>query len=163
MKKELMPLGFAIFLLITGLFIGSIFTFGMQYWNAEVSREACTQVETSFVSYDPMYGRRASVKEIAIYCSNNERYDIDGVSLNRTLLEKLTTLSEGEKLKLLIHPNANTILELSTDHDTLLHFDETVEKLGSEATAFLFLGLFMYFTAGLSLYHIVLHCKQKRK
>ena len=163
MKKDLMPLWFAIGLLIAGLFIGSIFTFGMQHWNAKVSREECTRVETAFVSYDMIYGRRTSIKEIEIYCSDNERYTIDGVSVNTALREKLVTLSGKEKLTLLIHPNSNTILELSTEHGTLLHFDETVEKLSGEATAFLFLGLFMYFAAGLSLYHIVLHCKQKRE
>ena len=163
MKKDLMPLWLAITLLVVGVFTGSIFTFGMQHWNAKVSREECIRVETAFVSYDPMYGRHASVKEVAIYCSNNERYDIDGVSVNTTLLEKLATFSGQEKLTLLIHPNSNTILEMSAGHSTLLHFDETVKKLGSEATGFLFIGLFLYFAAGLSLYHILLHCKRRRK
>ena len=36
MKRDPMPLGLAIFLLIAGLFLGSVFTFGMQYWNSEV-------------------------------------------------------------------------------------------------------------------------------
>ena len=49
--RDPIPLGLAVFLLIAGLFLGSVFTFGMQYWNSEVTREECTLIDTQFVSY----------------------------------------------------------------------------------------------------------------
>ena len=52
MRKDPMPFGLAIGLLVVGILLGSVFTFGMQYWNAEVTRESCIFVETQFVSYD---------------------------------------------------------------------------------------------------------------
>ncbi len=52
MRKDPMPLGLAIGLLIVGILLGSVFTFGMQYWNAEVTRESCIFIETQFISYD---------------------------------------------------------------------------------------------------------------
>lgn len=84
MKKAPMPLGMAVTLLITGIFLGSIFSFGMQYWNEEVTREECTEIATSFLKYKSIR-QRGSIKEIAIDCADSKRYFIDGVSVNTEL------------------------------------------------------------------------------
>ena len=96
MNREPMPLGLAIFLLIAGLFLGSVFTFGMQYWNSEVTPEECTVIDTEFVSYEERHGvkRPMEIKEIAIDCANGERYFIDGVSINTDLKNSLSMLSQ---------------------------------------------------------------------
>ena len=54
----------AIFLLLAGLFLGTIFTFGTRYWHAPVSREDCTQVNTEFVSYGERT-RRGSIQTVS--------------------------------------------------------------------------------------------------
>ena len=157
MKRDPMPLGMAIPLLLVGLILGSVFTFGMYYWNAEVTRAECTEVHTGFIAYTEIrsYKHPARTKEILITCENNARYDIDGTSITSPLLDKLSMLNEREQVTLLIHPNSNTILEFSTKRETIMTFEDTIEKLSKEKTGFLFLGLFMYFCAGLSLYYIV--------
>ena len=75
-----MPLGLAIMVLVLGIFLGSIFTFGMHDWNQKVTREACSKIQTQFVDYKNIRNaRRATkVKEIAIDCANGERYFLDG-------------------------------------------------------------------------------------
>ena len=72
MKSDPMPLGLAVFVLIAGLFLGSVFTFGMQYWNSEVTREECTLIDTQFVSYEEIHQtkRPLEIKEIAVDCAN---------------------------------------------------------------------------------------------
>lgn len=164
MKRDPMPLGLAIFLLITGLFLGSVFTFGMQYWNLEVTREDCTLIDTEFVSYKEIRQpkRPMEIKEIAVDCVNNERYFIDGVSINSDLSNSLSELSKHQKICILIHPNSNTIVEFSTENGTILTFNETIHKLGGEATGFLFLGLFMYFCSLVGLYYTAFHIIKKR-
>ena len=164
MKRDPMPLGLAIFLLIAGLFLGSVFTFGMQYWNAEVTREDCTLIDTQFVSYKEIRQpkRPMEIKEIAVDCVNNERYFIDGVSINSDLRNSLSELSKHQKIYILIHPNSNTIVEFSTENGTILTFNETIHKLGGEATGFLFLGLFMYFCSLVGLYYTAFHIIKKR-
>ena len=156
MKKKPMPIGTAIALFIIGLFLGSIFTFGMHYWNGDVAREDCSEVNAGFVSYTCIKSNRrpTDIKEIQIDCENNS-YFIDGVSITASLLDKLSTLDKHTKIKLLIHPNSKTILEFSTDSDKLITFDDTIEKLGNEKIGFYFLGLFMYFCAGISLVNIL--------
>ena len=164
MKRDPMPLGLAIFLLIAGLFLGSVFTFGMQYWNSEVTREDCTLIDTQFVSYKEIRQpiRPMEIKEIAVDCVNNERYFIDGVSINSDLRNSLSELSKHQKIYILIHPNSNTIVEFSTENGTILTFNETIHKLEGEATGFLFLGLFMYFCSLVGLYYTTFHIIKKR-
>ena len=165
MNREPMPFGLAIFLLIAGLLLGSVFTFGMQYWNSEVTREECTLIDTQFVSYSEIrqLKRSMEIKEIAVDCANGERYFIDGVSVNTDLQNSLSKLTRQQEIHLLIHPNSNTIVEISTENGTILAFDETIRKLGGEATGFLFLGLFMYFSSLVGLYYAAFHIIKKRK
>lgn len=164
MKRAPMPFGLAIFLLIAGLLLGSVFTFGMQYWNSEVLREECTLIETRFVSYEEIHQhkRPMEIKEIAVDCDNDERYFIDGVSIDADLRTALSELSEQQKISLLIHPNSDTIVEFSTENGKILAFDETIHKIAGETTAFLFLGLFMYFCSIVGLYYIAFHIIRKR-
>lgn len=167
MRKDPMPIGLAIGLLVIGILLGSVFSFGMQYWNAEVTRESCTFIETRFLSYDEIRQpkRPMEIKEIAIECTNGERYFIDGASINTELRNDLSTLSAQERITLLIHPNSNTIVELSNERGNLLMFEDTINKLDGEATGFLFLGIFMYFCSLVGLYYTVSHiiCKRKAK
>ena len=155
-------MGLAIFLLIAGLLVGSIFTFGMQYWNEEVTQEECTVVDTAFISYKEIHQQKRpeKIKEIVIECVNGERYFIDGVSIDADLINSLSNLSKQQKIRLLIHPNSNRIVEFSTDNGRILTFEETIGKLGEEATGFLFLGLFMYFCSIVGLYYVVFHIKR---
>ncbi len=165
MRKGSMSLGTAIGLLVIGILLGSVFTFGMQYINADVTRESCDLIETQFVSYDEIrhLRRPMKIKEIAIDCADDKRYFIDGVSINTELINALSELSQYDEITLLIHPNSNTILELSSENANILMFDDTISKLGGESTRFLFLGAFMYLCSLVGLYYIVLHIIKKRK
>ncbi len=160
-----MSLGSAIGVFIIGILLGSVFTFGVQFWNAGVERTDCILVETKFMSYDEMerVGCSTRVKEIAIDCSNGERYFIDGVSINNDLKEALHDLKAQENIVLLIHPNSDAILEFTAGDVTLMSFNETIKELEGEATGFLFLGIFMYLCALIGVYNIGLHIIKKGK
>ena len=164
MIKKSMPIRTAIVLFIISLFLGSIFTFGMHYWNKDVEREECIEVTTGFISYKCIKSNRrpTDVKEIRIDCENNS-YFIDGVSVTASLLDKISMLDKHSEIKLLIHPNSNTILEFSTGSDQIILFDDTIEKLGKEKIGFLFLGLFMYFSAGVFLFNILPRITRRKK
>lgn len=160
-----MPLKLAVFMLVIGILLGSVFAFGMQYWNKKVSRDDCTVVETQFLSYDEIrrLKRPMKIQEIAIDCVDGSRYFIDGVSINDELLNQLSLLSQNDNITLLIHPNSNsTIVEFLSDQTVLFNFDETISKLDGEASGFLFLGLFMYFCALVGLYYTVYHIIRRK-
>lgn len=160
--KDPMPLGLAVFLLIVGVLLGSVFTFGIQHWNAEVTPGDCVTVETQFLDYSVVRKSKKSMQiaEIHIDCANQERYFIDGACVNTKLRSVLADLSTGENIKLQIHPNSSTIVAFSTETSVLLEFEDTIGKLRGEATGFLVLGIFTYLCAVLGLYHIVLNINQ---
>ena len=163
-KSDPMPFHLAVFMLVIGILIGSVFTFGMQYWNENIPREDCTVVETQFLAYDEIWHSKptVSIVKIAIDCADGNRYFIDGVSIDEELQNQLSSLSKNDSITLLIHPNSNTIVEFSSGNAILLSFDDTINKLDGEASGFIFLGLFMYFCALVGLYYTVYHMIRRK-
>ena len=163
-KSDPMPFKLAMFMLAIGILLGSVFTFGMQYWNKNIPKEECKVVKTQFLAYDEIWHAKptVSIVEIAIDCTDGNRYFIDGVSVNEELRNQLSSLSKNDDITLLIHPNGNTIVEFLNDQTVLLNFDETISKLDEESTGFLFLGIFMYFCALVGLYYAVYHIIRRK-
>lgn len=56
MKKSISK-GEAWFLLIAGLIMGTVFSFGMQYWNAPIAREEAIHTTAVFSSYKEQLNR----------------------------------------------------------------------------------------------------------
>lgn len=151
----------AIFLLLAGLFLGTIFTFGMRYWHAPVSREDCTQVNTEFVSYRERT-RRGSIQLIYIDCANGQRYELDGACISQPVLEGVENLQPQEPITLLIHPNSDTILELSGTSGTLMAFDNAAQRVAGDTLLFTVLGILMYAAALGGLYMLIRQWKRQR-
>ena len=93
------------FLLIAGLFLGTVFTFGMQYRNAPVARDDAIHATVVFSSYTE---RRSNghVKEIIVRFEDYEQLYIDGSCINEQVWNGLDTIAPGMKVDLLIHPNS---------------------------------------------------------
>ena len=71
-RSEPMPLNLAVIMLLIGILLGSVFTFGMQYWNAKTTRESCAVVKTKFISYDEIWHAKPYL-EYAVYGVPQER------------------------------------------------------------------------------------------
>ena len=149
----------AIFMLIAGLLLGTIFIFGMRYWHAPISREECTQVETEFVSSRKRI-RRGNIQLIDIDCADGQRYEIDGACISQTVLDGVEGLQSQEPITLLIHPNSDTVMELSCESGTLLTFDDSAQRLAGDTMLFTVLGIIMYAAALGGLYERI---RRKRK
>lgn len=140
MKKKIITVVLCIIIMIADFIMASIFTFAMPYWNAEVPREACTQVETQFTDYRELPGRS---KVAYIECSNGEIYHIDGISAD-SALEKLSMLTRYEDVTLLLHPKTGAVIGLSHGGVALLAFDESIKYLKRESMVSIAMGLFLY-------------------
>ena len=152
----------AIFLLFAGLFLGTIFTFGMRYWHAPVSREDCTQVNTEFVSFRERT-RRGSIQLIYIDCANGQRYELDGACISQPVLEGVENLQTQEPITLLIHPNSDTILEFSCESGTLMAFDDAAQRVAGDTLLFTVLGILMYAAALGGLYALIRQWRKKKR
>ena len=158
-KGPPMSMGEAWFLLIVGLFVGTIFTFGMQFWNAPIAEQDAITDTAIFDSDEIRHGRSGSTKEIIVRFEDRDQLYIDGVCVTDALINQLKAIQQDDEVMLTIHPNSNTILELQYGNLTLLEFDQTTKKLTNEATGFTGLGILCYLAAFAGLLRIL---KRKR-
>ena len=127
-NKKSMTRGEAWLLLITGLIMGTVFTFGMQYWNAPITQEEAIHTTAIYESYATQR-ERGRVKEIILRFEDHEQLYIDGVCISDELLDSIDNLAPSTELSMIVHPNSNTIMELHADNQMLLEFQNTSEKL----------------------------------
>lgn len=137
------PKAAAWFIVIAGIVLGTVFTFGMRYWESSVSKEDAIFVEATFSSYEGIY-KRGDLKEIKMIFQDRKQLFIDGTCCSQSVQDKLESLKPGSVLQMYVHPRSSTILEIKTDNGSILQFEESIKKLSSEVTGFLFLGIFMY-------------------
>lgn len=160
-RKRKMSTAEAYILLIIGLIMGTVFTFGEWYWNAPVEIEDGVSVTASFLEYDIWYGKRRNIQEIKVIFSDYDHLCIDGSCVNPTLLQNLQMLNKGEEIQLIVHPNSDTILQMTSENKTILSFEETQDILSHERNGFSILGILMYASAAYAL--ILLLGKNYRK
>lgn len=158
-NKKSMTKGEAWFLMIAGMIMGTVFTFGMQYWNAPVTQEKAIHTTAIYESYATQR-EQGRVKEIIVRFEDHEQLYIDGVCINDKLLNSIDNLAPGLELSMIVHPNSNTIMELYADNQVLLEFQKTSEKLAGEATGFMGLGLFCYVLSACGLINLVFRKKR---
>ena len=127
------------------LWIGTTMTFGMHYWEKDVSREEAVATEATYQSCRKSYRRSTLI--ILVRFSDLEQQDIDGSCASESLYQQINALAPGTRVSLLLHPNSATILEFRVGDTILLDFDSTVKALRREVTGFTVLGVFVYLCA----------------
>lgn len=165
MTVKTMSLQKQLFVAIASLIVGSVFVFGMRYWNAQVERDDCEVVTVQLESIEKVRGSSSSdLSSVNLKCTNGSSYYIKGVCVSRSLLSALGSLPEGTQLTLTLHPNSDgKVLELSADGILLLDFDTAVSMLGKNSTAFSYIGLFMYLCSAILLVDIVQRKRKQRE
>ena len=144
--KKKMTAEQAIMFLIVGVILGTVFTFGQQYWNAPIERDEAIPVQAEY-SYHTQRLIRPDSHAVNIHCTDGKIYVIDAHCVNNDILDFAYSLAEGTKLDMLIHPNSDTILSLTVGGEEILNFDEVQDELDYANTGFLCLGILMYILA----------------
>ena len=134
----------AVFVLVVGLLLGTVFTFGMNYWNAPVTREEAVPVTAIYAKRIESFEDGGRVKEIILRFEDHEQVWIDGCCVTEELRGAIDALESGEEITALVHPNINTVLELTVDGEVLMDLDTSVEQLTGEKIGFRYLGVFLY-------------------
>ncbi len=165
MTVKTMSLQKQIIVAIASLIVGSVFVFGMRYWNAQVERDDCEVVTVQLESIEKVRGSNSSdLSAVNLNCTNGSSYYIKGVCVSRSLLSALGSLPEGTQLTLTLHPNSDgKVLELSANGILLLDFDTAVSMLSKNSTAFSYIGLFMYLCSAILLVDIVQRKRKQRE
>ncbi len=137
----------AVILAVLGLLLGTVFTFGMRYWQSPVMKTEAIYDEAVFTSYKETLSRYGNLKEILLRFEDREQVSVDSACLTDEVIAQIEAITPGTTLTLYVHPNSNTVLELTRHGEVILPFDETVKKVATEANAFAVLGIFMYLCA----------------
>ena len=156
-KKEFtepLPKAGAVFLMIAGIFLGTVFTVGMRYWESPVTKAEAISVSAAFSSCREV-DQRGRTQEILVRFSDHEQLTIDGACLSDEVIGKVAALKPGTVLKMYVHPNSDCILEMVDNGEVILAFDETVSKLSAEVSGFTVLGILMYLGALLGIVKLI--------
>ena len=146
-RKNTMSKFEAVILAVLGLLLGTVFTFGMRYWQSPVMKTEAIYDEAVFTSYKETVSHHGSLKEILLRFEDREQVSVDGACLTDEVIAQIEAITPGSTVTLYIHPNSDTVLELICHGEVILPFDETVKKVATEANAFAVLGVFMYLCA----------------
>ena len=144
---------------LIGLFLGTVFIFGVRFWNAPIAEEDAIHTTAVFSSCEETR-RRGNLKQIIIRTEDDEQMYIDGVCITAKLRDAIHRLTPGTLLSLTVHPNSNCILAMRTEHAILMEFWDSSQRLTDEANGFQWLGLFCY---GLAVYGLVSLLRTKKR
>ncbi len=134
---------------IGGIIVGTVFCFGMPYWQGNVDINETIAVRGYFDGYEVHYSSHENIENIRVRLTNQESYKIDGSCANDSLLENLKKINPGTQIDILLHPRGNYVMQLSTDNMELLSFETSRKLMTGEAKGFVYLGAFMYVMAAI--------------
>ena len=163
--KKLPSLGQAIFLLVAGLLMGTVFTVLMHHTQGPVTMEEARPVSAVMEDVRGSYGRRNrrnALREILIRFEDHAQLGIDYPVANQAMLDQLLSVAPGTTFDMLVHPNSSTILALSIDGEEIINFDNAMAKLRGETTAFFWMGVGLYILAAFGAYVVILRVKLRR-
>lgn len=144
--------------IIIGLIVGTVFTFGMQYWNSPITKDEATYTEAIFSSYKERY-KDGNVNELILYFENHDELTVDNTCCSQEVVDKIHSLKEGAILKIYYHPHSNKILEMTCNGNTILQFDNSASKLSRDRQGFTALGIIMYFVA---VYGVIMLIRERK-
>lgn len=145
---------------ILGLVLGTIFIFGVGCWTGPVSRAEARDITATFSSFQESK-KRGNVQEITLCFDDHEQLYIDRLCIDEALCEEIEALAPHTVVRMLVHPNSNTVLEMTVGETTLLNLEESVEKLSGEASGFKVLGCVCYVLAIGGLIQVIVSNRKK--
>ena len=136
--------------LFAGLLVGTVFLFGMPYWQGSVDKSEALRVSGSFNGYEIAYTERhRNIKCVTLFFSNRDKLEIDGSCVNTVLLNHLDSIKAGTQVNMLLHPRSSDVMELSMEEEIVLDFNFSRKHMAGETKGFMILGAFLYFVSGI--------------
>ena len=162
-RRKKLQLSFieCILIIIVGTVLGTVFTFGMQYWNAAVSPDEALSLCAAYTGYDVDYSMsstgasRRSIAQVFLHFADHDRLTIDGSCVNQVLLDRLDSLFEGTVLDMRIHPSGSSVLSIEAQGKTILAFEDSQRHLSFEKWGFFALGMIVYVWVGIAGYYLI--------
>lgn len=145
-RKKSISKGSAVFLIVAGILLGTVFTVGMYYWTKPIEKTDAVHVNATFASYQKHY-RRHNLSSLTLCFSDHEPLSIDNACFTSDVLNHIENMAPGTVLELYVHPNSDTILKMVCSGKVILDFNQAERRLTTKRVSFLILGIFMYMSA----------------
>ena len=143
------------FVIIAGLLIGTVFCFGMPYWQGGIDKKDTLTATGVFDGYKVWYTKHMNISVITLQFHDRDTLDIDSSCIDDNLVENLKKIKPGTRVDMLLHPRGNYVMQLSTDEMEILSFETSRKYLVGETTAFVCLGAFLYLAVGFCIIKLV--------
>ena len=130
------------------LWVGSVMTFGIQWWQGCVGRNEAIPAEAVFQSCELLSAGKGG-REIRLSFRDYRPQTIARCCLNRSIENQIASLKEGTRLRMLLHPRSDTVLELAAGEQTILTFGHSMRSLRRLNAGYATIGVFMYACAAL--------------
>ena len=150
---EPIPKSCAIFLMIAGIFLGSVFLYGAYTSKVLITRADAVSVTAEYVSCRKIYSRGGSgVGSVILYfadhepltidCSDHEPLTIDCYCLYGDAASQIDAIKPGTSLTLRIQPGSNMVLEMVSHGKTIIDFDQSTVQRKKAVSGDLMLAAF---------------------
>lgn len=137
----------AIFLIIAGLLLGTVFSVGVPYWQKDVQKDETVYLTATFDSMKIVRGKRRAIKELQVRFTDHAMLCIRGECASSYVIEELEEAEHGTPFEMYVHPNSGYILELKTPDKTILSFDNSMGAFTWIRIGFIIMGCCAYFAA----------------
>ncbi len=144
--KKSISKGSAVFLVVAGILLGTVFAVGMYYWTRPIEKTDAIRVDATFASYQKHY-RRYHLNSLTLYFSDHEPLSLDNACFTSDVLSHIENMTPATVLELYVRPNSDTILEMVCGGKVILDFNQAERRLTTKRVSFLILGIFMYTSA----------------
>lgn len=120
-------------LAVIGIFLGLFFIFS-QSVNKPIERIEAVSYSGTFEAYE---SRR---KDCTIYFRDGSCYEIYPYTESNAFRKAMTSLDKGTPLYILVNPNNDYVVEIKTDTEQLLNFEQSQEAINSYDNGYIFIG-----------------------
>ena len=137
----------AVFLLVVGLILGTVFVFLVGYTNAPITKKQAVFAAPHFESYEVEYGKYKRVVEVIVRFSDHKQTSVAGSLANGDFMEKIDRIPPGTQVEMLLHPHSSGVLKLMHGEECLVRYDDAISEMATERKIGMCVGVFMYLLA----------------
>ena len=171
--QKVPPVGVCVFLLIAGLWIGTIFTLG-PWISQPTPLEDTVPMSVTMQRVEGEYRKRLHggfrlrniyiyfAEEDELYIPDFDRLYISDVIAGETLLDKLKAYPAGTVFDVRLKPDSKSILTLSVDGVELLSYEQACRAINTNNRFGVIVGVFMLFVAGYAIWALVVTWRYRR-
>ncbi len=121
--------------------LGIVFILQHQTFIPISRSEALTYIEI-FDKWEYYRVGRGGTEYVKLFFENEDVYTVHYSCVNMDFEEKINSISKGEEVSLLVNPENDYVIEITTENEEIFNLDSAQAKLERSSKGFVGLGIF---------------------